>query len=36
MGLILVYIGSVIPFCSWMMYGFFNGISRELDEAAHD
>ena len=34
MGLILVYIGSVIPFCSWMMYGFFNGISRELDEAA--
>ena len=33
-GLILVYIGSVIPFCTWMMYGFFNGISRELDEAA--
>ena len=33
-GLTLVYIGSVIPFCTWMMYGFFNGISRELDEAA--
>jgi len=33
-GLSLVYIGSVIPFCSWMMYGFFNSIPRELDEAA--
>lgn len=33
-GLILVYIASVIPFCSWMMYGFFNSISKELDEAA--
>lgn len=33
-GLTLVYIASVIPFCSWMMYGFFNSISRELDEAA--
>ena len=33
-GLILVYVGSVIPFCSWMMYGYFNSISQELDEAA--
>lgn len=33
-GLILVYIANVIPFCTWMMYGFFNSISRELDEAA--
>jgi multiple sugar transport system permease protein/raffinose/stachyose/melibiose transport system permease protein len=33
-GLSLVYIGSVIPFCSWMMFGFFDNISRELDEAA--
>ena len=33
-GLTLVFIASVIPFCSWMMYGYFNGISRELDEAA--
>lgn len=33
-GLILVYIANVIPFCSWMMYGFFNSISKELDEAA--
>ena len=34
MGLILVYVASVIPFCTWMMYGFFEAISRELDEAA--
>ena len=33
-GLSLVYVASVIPFCSWIMYGFFNSISRELDEAA--
>lgn len=33
-GIILVHVASVIPFCSWMMYGFFNSISRELDEAA--
>lgn len=33
-GIVLVHIASVIPFCSWMMYGFFNSISRELDEAA--
>ena len=33
-GIILVHIASVIPFCSWMMDGFFNSISRELDEAA--
>ena len=26
-GIILVHIASVIPFCSWMMYGFFNSIS---------
>jgi multiple sugar transport system permease protein/raffinose/stachyose/melibiose transport system permease protein len=33
-GLVLVYTAAVIPFCSWMMYGFFNGVPRELDEAA--
>lgn len=33
-GIVIVHIASVIPFCSWMMYGFFNSISRELDEAA--
>lgn len=33
-GIILVHIASVIPFCSWMMFGFFKSISIELDEAA--
>lgn len=33
-GVMLVHIAGVIPFCSWMMYGFFNSISHELDEAA--
>lgn len=33
-GIVLVHIASVIPFCTWMMYGFFNSISKELDEAA--
>ncbi len=33
-GIILVYTAGTLPFCSWMMYGFFNSISRELDEAA--
>ncbi len=34
LGLVLVYVGSVIPFCTWMMYGFFNTVSQELDQAA--
>ncbi len=34
LGLTLVYVSSVIPFCTWMMYGFFEGVSKELDEAA--
>lgn len=33
-GLIIVYISFTIPFCTWMMLGFFNGIPKELDEAA--
>ncbi|TBL70091.1 carbohydrate ABC transporter permease [Paenibacillus thalictri] len=34
MGLIVVYISFSIPFCTWMMLGFFQGIPKELDEAA--
>lgn len=34
MGLILVYISFSVPFCTWMMLGFFKGIPKELDEAA--
>lgn len=33
-GLILVYISFTIPFCSWMMVGYFKTIPLELDEAA--
>ncbi|NPV54102.1 MAG: carbohydrate ABC transporter permease [Firmicutes bacterium] len=33
-GLILVYISFTIPFCSWMMLGYFEGIPKELDDAA--
>ena len=33
-GLILVYTATVLPFCSWMMYGYVNGIPKDLDEAA--
>ena len=32
--LILVYACIGVPFVIWMMMGFFNGIPRELDEAA--
>jgi ABC-type glycerol-3-phosphate transport system permease component len=32
--LILTYVSFTIPFCSWMMYGYFKSIPRELDEAA--
>jgi len=33
-GLIVVYIAFAIPMCTWMMLGFFQGIPKELDEAA--
>lgn len=32
--LIITYISFSIPFCTWMMRGYFNGISRELDQSA--
>lgn len=32
--LILTYVSFTIPFCSWMMCGYFKSIPRELDEAA--
>lgn len=34
LGMILVYISFTVPFCSWMMVGFFKTIPLELDEAA--
>jgi ABC-type glycerol-3-phosphate transport system permease component len=33
-GLVIVYISFTIPFCTWMMRGYFNGISKDLDQAA--
>lgn len=33
-GLTLVYTSLCIPFCTWLMYGYFKGIPAGLDEAA--
>lgn len=33
-GLTIVYTSFVIPFCTWMMYGYFRTIPKGLDEAA--
>jgi len=32
--LIMTYISFTIPFCSWMMMGYFQSIPKDLDEAA--
>ncbi len=34
LGMTLVYISFTIPFCTWMMIGFFKTIPTSLDEAA--
>lgn len=34
LGLILVYTSFTMPFCTWMMYGFFKTLPLDLDEAA--
>jgi ABC-type glycerol-3-phosphate transport system permease component len=34
LALVLTYVSFTIPFCSWMMYGYFKSIPREMDEAA--
>ena len=33
-GLILVYPTLTVPFCTWIMIGYFQSIPKELDEAA--
>ena len=33
-GLMLAYVTFTVPFCTWMMYGYFKSISTGLDEAA--
>ena len=32
--LILTYVSFTVPFCTWMMYGYFRAIPGELDESA--
>jgi len=33
-GLIFTYTGFIVPFCTWMLYGYFRSIPAELEEAA--
>jgi len=33
-GLVLVYPTLTVPFCTWIMIGYFSSIPKELDEAA--
>jgi arabinogalactan oligomer/maltooligosaccharide transport system permease protein len=33
-GLVLVYSTTAIPFCVWTLKGYFDGLPRELEEAA--
>src|SRR5581483_7735065 len=33
-GLVLVYPTLSVPFCTWIMIGYFQSIPKELDEAA--
>jgi ABC-type glycerol-3-phosphate transport system permease component len=32
--LVITYVSFTIPFCTWMMRGYFAGISKDLDQAA--
>lgn len=32
--LIITCVSFTVPFCTWMMRGYFNGLSKELDQAA--
>ncbi len=33
-GLIVLYTGFTVPFCTWMLYGYFKTIPTELEDAA--
>jgi multiple sugar transport system permease protein len=33
-GMVLVYPTLTVPFCTWIMIGYFQSIPKELDEAA--
>src|SRR5437773_1512857 len=32
--LVLVYPSFTVPFCSWLMMGFFKAVPRDIEEAA--
>jgi multiple sugar transport system permease protein len=32
--LIISYLSATVPFCTWMLYGYFSTLPRSLDEAA--
>jgi len=34
LGLVLVYISFQTPLCTWLMYGYFQSIPKDLDDAA--
>ena len=33
-GLILTYLGFTVPFCTWLLMGYFRSVPVELEEAA--
>lgn len=33
LGLVITYLTISVPFCAWMMKGFFDGIPQEIDES---
>nr|BFE77877.1 hypothetical protein GCM10020093_004780 [Planobispora longispora] len=33
-GLVIAYMTVAVPFCAWMMKGYFDSIPREIDQAA--
>jgi len=33
-GLVLIYLGISVPYCTWMLKGFFDSIPKDLDESA--
>jgi len=33
-GLILAYLGFTVPFCTWLLLGYFRSVPMELEEAA--
>jgi len=33
-GLVLTYLGFTVPFCTWLLMGFFKSLPREVEESA--